>query len=635
MVDTTLMGAGSSPDRRRRGRYAMDSPTAPKIPRPHRFLVHGESVIASTGLILAVILLTFMGSTAYWVLRVQRATVQETREAEIQSLGKLLSETTQLLIALDELSMLRRLVTETARTCELDRCRIVLGDGRILADADPSRITAASLPESWANTEGAAASAPSDPSVLSLAHPFSIPQRGHARLELAARLDHPFSRYWEAQAGVAAIGAVALVALLLLYRRMRSRIVALGVVREALLALAGGEREPAALAVRDDMGLEAQAWNRLIDDKQKLRKQITTARIEEVLASRSAADQRLHEMCNAMRQGIILLDRNLCATYANGAAAVYLATPVDEITGSAIAEFIPSQKVREAVETAVTGSSRSWTSIEVDQRGEESGSVLRFSVRPLRHDDASAAMIAIHDVTQQRVADEARNSFIAHVTHELRAPLTNILLYAETAIEEGADDATVRANCLNVINQEARRLEGIVSDMLSVSEIEAGTMQLRKDDVHLDVMLDDLRADYARQASEKDIELTFELPPKLPVVHADREKLGLALHNLVNNAIKYTSAGGRIVVKVDVSNDCLVVDVVDSGIGINEADVARIFEKFYRAQDPKVAEITGSGIGLALAREVVRLHGGDIQVESQIDQGSTFSLSLPLVAKAA
>jgi two-component system sensor histidine kinase VicK len=160
-------------------------------------------------------------------------------------------------------------------------------------------------------------------------------------------------------------------------------------------------------------------------------------------------------------------------------------------------------------------------------------------------------------------------------------------------------------------------------------------MQLRKDDVHLDVMLDDLRADYARQASEKDIELTFELPPKLPVVHADREKLGLALHNLVNNAIKYTSAGGRIVVKVDVSNDCLVVDVVDSGIGINEADVARIFEKFYRAQDPKVAEITGSGIGLALAREVVRLHGGDIQVESQIDQGSTFSLSLPLVAKAA
>lgn len=612
----------------------MDSPIAPRKPRPHRFLVHGESVIASTGLVLAVILLTFMGATAFWMLRVQRSTAENARAAEIRALGDLLSETSQQLLSLEELSMLRRLVIETARTSELDRCRIVLSDGRVLADADASKITAAVLPESWQAVAGAPVAQP-DPGVLSVSYPLSLPNRGDARLELTASVTHPFARYWEAQAGVAAIGSAALVALLLLYRRMRSRIVALGVIREALLAMADGEREPAALSVRDSLGPEAQAWNRLIGDREKLHKQITTARTEEVLTSRSAADQRLQEMCNAMRQGIILLDRDLRATYANGAAAVYIGKTADEITGASIDDFIGSAEVRDAVKAAVNGASRSWTSVEVDQRGEDAGSVLRFSVRPLRRDDVGAVMMAVHDVTQQRVADEARNMFITHVTHELRAPLTNIRLYTETALEEGEEDPAVRANCLNVINQEARRLEGIVSDMLSVSEIEAGTMQLHKDDVHLAALFEDLRADYAAQAKEKKIELAIELPPKLPIVQADREKLELALHNLVNNAIKYTDKGGHVEVRVDATDDGLVVEVIDNGIGIAEADVGRVFERFYRAKDPRIAGITGSGIGLALAREVVRLHGGDIRVESQPQQGSTFTLSLPLGSKAA
>jgi len=245
-------------------------------------------------------------------------------------------------------------------------------------------------------------------------------------------------------------------------------------------------------------------------------------------------------------------------------------------------------------------------------------------------------MIGIDDVTQQRVADEARNAFITQVTHELRAPLTNIRLYTEQAIEDGDQDPQMRGRCLNVISQEARRLEGIVTDMLSVAEIEAGTMSLRKDDVRLEMLIEALKADYSGLADEKNITLEFKLPPKLPVIHADRDKIGLALHNLVNNALKYTPDGGRVEVKVDVKDGNMIIEVVDSGIGIAEADIARIFERFYRAKDPKVSEVTGSGLGLALAREVVRLHGGDIRVESEVGKGSTFSMVLPaLSAKAA
>ncbi len=174
-----------------------------------------------------------------------------------------------------------------------------------------------------------------------------------------------------------------------------------------------------------------------------------------------------------------------------------------------------------------------------------------------------------------------------------------------------------------------------MADMLSVSEIEAGTMQLRKDDVRLDAFFEELEADYGSQARDKEITLEFNLPPKLPVIQADRDKIGLALHNLIGNAIKYTPRGGRVVVTVDVKDGRLLVDIADTGIGIASDELGRIFEKFYRAKDPKVADVTGSGLGLALAREVVRLHGGDIEVNSQPEKGSTFSVTLTVSAKAA
>ena len=263
------------------------------------------------------------------------------------------------------------------------------------------------------------------------------------------------------------------------------------------------------------------------------------------------------------------------------------------------------------------------------------GAVLRFTMRPLRREDPSAAVIVIEDVTQQRVADDSRSTFVTQVAHELRTPLTNIRLCAETAIDEGHADPETRAQCLNVINQETRRLERVVNDMLSVAEIEAGSIELRKDDVRLDALFEDMQAECSAEAKEKGTSLEFNLPPKLPVIKGDRDKLTLALHNILNNAIKYTPQGGRITVNVDVENDEVTVDIVDNGIGISEEDMVRIFARFGRANDPRVAEITGSGLGLSLAREIVRLHGGEIRVESQLDKGSTFSVRLPMHAEAA
>ena len=120
------------------------------------------------------------------------------------------------------------------------------------------------------------------------------------------------------------------------------------------------------------------------------------------------------------------------------------------------------------------------------------------------------------------------------------------------------------------------------------------------------------------------------MPPKLPVIQADRDKVLQAVHNLISNAIKYTPEGGEVNVTVTAEQGALTVSVEDSGVGIAFDDLERVFEKFYRTDDARLSETTGSGLGLAIAREVIRLHGGDIAVESEVDQGSRFTLSIPI-----
>ena len=168
-----------------------------------------------------------------------------------------------------------------------------------------------------------------------------------------------------------------------------------------------------------------------------------------------------------------------------------------------------------------------------------------------------------------------------------------------------------------------------------VSEIEAGSLRIKRDDVRLDVLFEDLRTEYQPQAAEKKITLVFNLPPKMPVINGDRDKILLAMHNLVGNALKYTPAGGNVTIDVATDPKQLTFAVRDSGIGIGSEDAERIFERFYRAKDPRVEKITGSGLGLTLAREVVRLHGGEVTVDSELNKGSTFTITLPVTAEAA
>jgi two-component system phosphate regulon sensor histidine kinase PhoR len=237
----------------------------------------------------------------------------------------------------------------------------------------------------------------------------------------------------------------------------------------------------------------------------------------------------------------------------------------------------------------------------------------------------------MRDVTQQKLAEEMRDQFVDTATHELRTPLANIKAYAETLALAEMIDVEQQKQFLNTINSEATRLARFVDDLLSVSSMELGSLSLNKQVTDLTRMLNEVVSKVRPQIEEK--KQTFEVvfPEKMPEPEFDKDKIAALLVNLLGNAVKYTPPGGRVTFRVNVTDHQIELNIEDTGVGISEEELPKVFDKFFRSQDPRVQEQTGTGIGLALAQEVVRLHGGQITVESEINKGSTFTVLLPRV----
>jgi signal transduction histidine kinase len=324
--------------------------------------------------------------------------------------------------------------------------------------------------------------------------------------------------------------------------------------------------------------------------------------------------------------------------YINGAGALLLGTRRDVAIGMAIEQLVGDQQLVTALRRAGSGEPGARASFEIAAHDGSDEGVLRISVRALAASGGSGAvgaLLLIEDVTQQRLADHSRNAFVAQATHELRTPLTNVRLYVDELLEEERPTPELQARALETISHETRRLERMVGDMLSISEIEAGTMKLHIDDVRLEPMLRELERDFRAQAVERHIQLDFKLPPKFPTIAADRDKLQMTVANLLGNALKYTSDKGTVTFTLRATQEDVRFEIADSGIGIREEEHELIFRSFYRSKDTRIEGIAGTGLGLPIARQIARLHGGDITVSSVIDKGSTFSLRIPLRAPAS
>ncbi len=245
------------------------------------------------------------------------------------------------------------------------------------------------------------------------------------------------------------------------------------------------------------------------------------------------------------------------------------------------------------------------------------------------HGAVTGVIIVFHDITHMRQFENTRKEFVANVSHELRTPLSIIKGYVETLLEDQPPDAETTRQFLNTIQRHSRRLEALIADLLSISALESQQARLNFEPVSMRAAAQSVLDELARQAQERAITVSLKIPERIPAVRADAQRLHQVLFNLLDNAIKYTQAGGHVTILAAEKDNAIETAVADDGGGIAPEHLPHVFERFYRVDKARSRELGGTGLGLSIVKHIVQSHGGRVWAESQIEKGSTFYFTLP------
>jgi PAS domain S-box-containing protein len=342
--------------------------------------------------------------------------------------------------------------------------------------------------------------------------------------------------------------------------------------------------------------------------------------------------ERIESVIDSIDDGIMVRDLVGSIIYVNRTMAYLLKLSGEEAIGKTIQDCIDNEEIISFIErNQLNGSSFTQKNLEVIPKHFDREKILLISYLPLLSPEESVLgnVIIAKDITAAKMAQQNQSDFIAHVSHELRTPLTTIKSYVEMLMDDEVSDDNTKIDFYNTINDEANRLARLISNLLNISKIETGSLTINKDMIKTRAFIKDIVQSIESQAISKNINLESIVPDKLSALVAEKDLLRVAILNILGNAIKYTPAGGSITFKTEENDRDVTVDISDNGYGISKEELPHIFDKFFRSSDENIKQQTGNGLGLALSREIIRLHDGKIEVTSKPGQGTHFTLTLP------
>ncbi|GMB07812.1 sensor histidine kinase ResE [Thermolongibacillus altinsuensis] len=334
--------------------------------------------------------------------------------------------------------------------------------------------------------------------------------------------------------------------------------------------------------------------------------------------------EQLASILSSMADGVITLNRNgevlvtnppadrfLQAWYyeqGNNKPLLPLPPQVNELFALAV-----SEEKEQATEVVLQG--RSWVVVMTPLYN---GKTIRGAVAVLR------------DMTEERRLDKLRKDFIANVSHELRTPIAMLQGYSEAIVDDIAATDEEKKELAKVIYDESLRMGRLVNDLLDLARMEAGHLTLNVEPVHIDAYIERIIHKFQGLAKEKQIQLDAEMKEKGLIAHFDPDRIEQVLTNLIDNALRHTNEGGQVSVIVEKEREHVRISVKDSGAGIAEEDLPFVFERFYKADKARTRGRSGTGLGLAIAKNIVEAHKGTISVHSKLNEGTTFTFTLPI-----
>jgi len=376
-----------------------------------------------------------------------------------------------------------------------------------------------------------------------------------------------------------------------------------------------------ALAVAALIFLQARGRKRLAAAREDWKRELARADATQQEAALKLKN-RQEAVFNSMTEALVVLNEEGRITMANRAFGTLFGVSSD-VRSRTIIEAVRHHELAELVQEVSAESPVIDEEIKLSVPAER-WLLVNASVLTNEAGEHHGAVLVFHDLTRMKKLELARKDFVANVSHELRTPLSLIKGYVETLLDGAKDDPEVSLKFLRTIERNADRLKLLIEDLLTISELEAGRIELQVQTVQLQALTGKVLEDLQRRAASKQISLNNHVPDLC--VEGDPGRLEQVLGNLVDNAIKYGRAGGKVVVDARPSgNDGLIeMSIADNGPGIPPDALERIFERFYRVDKARSREQGGTGLGLSIVKHIVQSHGGTVWARSELGHGATF-----------
>ena len=366
---------------------------------------------------------------------------------------------------------------------------------------------------------------------------------------------------------------------------------------------------------RDEIGDLARSLNQMAD--------ISAQRFDIIKTERD----QLSTILKSMNEGVITVTSEGLITHVNAAACRMLRTSGERCLGQALKDIDGSNNLDQAFVQCHKQQTSVERTIQLD--GYTFARHYRLHVTLLKHSYKADAILVLQDITDVQRIDKMRADFVANASHELKTPITAIRGFAETLIEDETIEHGMRQRFIRKIHGQSIRLSDLVSDLLALSRLESNDTAFNTQ-VDLQQIVQRVCANLQAVAQSHKIVLELEVIDGPMMLLGDDNALGQMATNLIDNAIKYTTEMGTVTVTIKAEEGMAVLNVKDNGLGIDETDQERIFERFYRVDKARSQSLGGTGLGLAIVKHIVQNHKGRLQLKSKLNHGSTFTVKIPL-----
>lgn len=346
-------------------------------------------------------------------------------------------------------------------------------------------------------------------------------------------------------------------------------------------------------------------------------------RLEESKRNRA----HMEAILTGMFEGVVLVDGGGRLVLANAAARQMLQMP-EAPEGRHYLEIIRQPDIAALLGTALGGSAADQVEVTLSRDPRRA-----FAARtaPVSGPDRGGAVLVLHDITSLRRADQIRRDFVANVSHELRTPLTAVRGYVE-ALLDSPESEQDRRRFLEIVARHTLRMERLVKDLLRLARLDAGQELIDRATIGLDTLIGGVEAELESDFTARRVGIERVISPDAASVSGDPAKLHDALRNLIENAVHYTAEGTAVQVASRRAGDMFVVEISDSGPGLPDTDLERIFERFYRVDRARTRDPGGTGLGLAIVKHLIGLHGGTVRAANREGGGAVFTVTLPQTA---